>query len=103
VSRSRNIHFAEGVHEVLAKVLADAGLEKKDVDGLAITHALSEAGNVFWTNIVAEALGLSLSRLQLSDIGGASAIGNAPQGNAASFTLRTKFGRERQSRFQYHP
>lgn len=69
--------------EALTQVLARAGLEKKDIDGLAMTHALSEAGNVFWTNIAAEALGLSVSWAQLTDIGGASAIGNVARAAAA--------------------
>jgi len=64
--------------EVLTEVLANAGLTKSDVDGLAVTHALSEAGDVFWTNIVAEALGLAPRWSQLADIGGASAMGNFP-------------------------
>lgn len=69
--------------EVLTEVLAKAGLTKLDVDGLAVTHALSEAGNVFWTNIVAEALGLAPRWAQLTDIGGASAMGNVARAAAA--------------------
>ena len=69
--------------DVLTEALANAGLAKSDVDGLAVTHALSEAGNVFWTNIVAEALGLAPRWSQLTDIGGASAMGNVARAAAA--------------------
>jgi acetyl-CoA acetyltransferase len=69
--------------EVLEQALDRAGLEKKDVDGLASTLALSEAGNPFWTNLVAESLGLSASWTQLTDLGGASAIGNVARAAAA--------------------
>jgi acetyl-CoA acetyltransferase len=69
--------------EVLTRVLAHAGLTKQDVDGLAMTVALAEAGNPFWTNLAAEALGLSPSWTQLTDLGGASAIANVARAAAA--------------------
>ena len=69
--------------EVLTTVLDRAGLAKSDVDGLAMTVALSEAGNPFWTNLAAEALGLSASWCQLTDLGGASAVANVARAAAA--------------------
>jgi len=69
--------------DVLDQALGRAGLEKKDVDGFASTLAMSEAGNPFWTNLVAESLGLSTSWTQLTDLGGASAIGNVARAAAA--------------------
>ncbi len=69
--------------EVLGRVLERSGLERADIDGLAMTVSLAEAGNPFWTNIAAEALGLTVSWCQLSDIGGASAVGNVARAAAA--------------------
>ena len=56
--------------DVLTQVLERAGFGKQDIDGLAMSVALSEAGNPFWTNLVAETLGLSLSWTQVTDLGG---------------------------------
>jgi acetyl-CoA acetyltransferase len=69
--------------EVLTQVLNRAGLGKLDIDGLAMSVALSEAGNPFWSNLAAEALGLSLTWTQVTDLGGASAIGNVARAAAA--------------------
>jgi acetyl-CoA acetyltransferase len=69
--------------EVLGKVLERSGLERADIDGLAMTVSLAEAGNPFWTNIAAESLGLTLSWCQLTDLGGASAVGNVARAAAA--------------------
>lgn len=69
--------------EVLTQVLQRAGLGKQDIDGLAISVALSEAGNPFWSNLVAEALGLSLSWTQATDLGGASSVANIARAAAA--------------------
>ncbi len=69
--------------EVTEAVVRRAGLTRKDIDGLAMTIALSEAGNPFWTNLAAEALGLSVTWSQATDIGGASAIGNVARAAAA--------------------
>lgn len=69
--------------EVLGRVLKRSGLERTDIDGLAMTMSLAEAGNPFWTNIAAETLGLTVSWCQLTDIGGASVIGNVARAAAA--------------------
>jgi len=69
--------------EVLGQVLERSGLERADIDGLALTVSLAEAGNPFWTNIAAESLGLTLSWCQLTDLGGASAVGNVARAAAA--------------------
>lgn len=72
--------------DVLTDVLARAGLTKRDVDGLAITVAMSEGGNPFWSNLAAEALGLRVSWCQLTDLGGASAVANVARAAAAIHT-----------------
>jgi acetyl-CoA acetyltransferase len=69
--------------EVLAGALAKAGVVRAQVDGLACTQAMSEAGNPFWSNLVAETLGLSTSWCQVTDLGGASNLGNLARAAAA--------------------
>ena len=44
--------------EAMAGALADAGIEKAEIDGFVVTNCMSEAGNPFWSNIVADYLGL---------------------------------------------
>jgi len=61
--------------EVLTQVLERAGFGKQDIDGLAMSVALSEACNPFWTNLVAEALGLSLSWTRVLNAGPSVALG----------------------------
>lgn len=62
--------------EAVAAVLAQTGLERDRIDGFATTLSMSEAGNPFYSNLLAEGLGLSVSWCQATDIGGASAGGN---------------------------
>src|ERR1700755_2544425 len=69
--------------EVFAKALSGTGLERGDVDGLACTLAMSEAGNPFWSNLVAETLGLSPTWCQATDLGGSSNVGNIARAAAA--------------------
>ena len=62
--------------------------ERRDIDGLATTLANSEAGNAFWTSVICETLGLSVSWAQATDIGGCSVTGNVAQaGNFAMVQL----------------
>lgn len=58
----------------MAGALADAGVEKAEIDGFVVTNAMSEAGNPFWSNIVADYLGLELDWCQGIDVGGASFV-----------------------------
>lgn len=62
--------------EVLAQLFATTGLSPRDVDGLAVNVALSEAPHPFWSNALADALGLQLTWLQVTDLGGASPVAN---------------------------
>jgi acetyl-CoA acetyltransferase len=62
--------------EVTEAVLRSSGIDRDRIDGLAATPANSDAYNPFWTSMLADALGLSVSWSQISDIGGASIIGN---------------------------
>lgn len=62
--------------EVVAALLRRAGIERGQIDGFATTLAMSEAGNPFWSNLLAEHLGLQPRWCQSTDLGGASNIGN---------------------------
>jgi len=60
--------------EAMAAALADAGVEKSEIDGFVVANCMSEAGNPFWSNIVADYLGLELDFCQGIDVGGASFV-----------------------------
>lgn len=62
--------------EAVNAVLARTGVERNRIDGFATTLAMSEGGNPFYSNLLAEGLGLSVSWCQATDIGGASSGGN---------------------------
>jgi acetyl-CoA acetyltransferase len=62
--------------EALDALFARTGIERERVDGFATTLSMSEAGNPFWSNLLAEGLGLSIKWCQATDIGGASVVGN---------------------------
>lgn len=62
--------------EAVSALLARTGIERHQIDGFATTLAMSEAGNPFYSSLLAEGLGLSVSWCQVTDIGGASAGGN---------------------------
>lgn len=69
--------------EAFAKALAKAGIDKSEIDGLAVSSCFSEAGNPFHGPSFAEFLGLDLNWCQVSDLGGASASGNIARAAAA--------------------
>src|SRR5207253_4828084 len=62
------------ISEVTRAALADAGLEKKDLDGLLTGWALGEY-SVLWPSVVAEYLQLQPRYLSQIELGGASAAG----------------------------
>ncbi|VTU36534.1 thiolase [Variovorax sp. PBS-H4] len=62
--------------EAVDAVLKQAGIERDRIDGFATTLSMSEGGNPFYSNLLAEGLGLSVSWCQATEIGGASAGGN---------------------------
>src|SRR5262245_56772605 len=69
--------------EVFGTVLENTGIDRARIDGLAATPANSEIHNPFWTVMLADALGLSPAWSQVTDIGGASSIGNIARASAA--------------------
>ncbi len=62
--------------EAVDALLARTGVERSRIDGFATTFAMSEGGNPFYSNLLAEGLGLSVSWCQATDIGGASSGAN---------------------------
>src|SRR5271170_288504 len=59
---------------VAAEAIADAGLEKKDIDGFLVGVPFSDPGMIYPAS-AAEVLGLELRMLNQVDIGGASGAG----------------------------
>lgn len=69
--------------QALESLLHQTGLTSPQVDGLALTLSQAEGGDPFWSNLVAETLGLSLRWSQVTDLGGASAVANVARASAA--------------------
>jgi acetyl-CoA acetyltransferase len=61
--------------EAAAGALTHAGVDKREVDGVAVNSSLTGAGEPFWSNRICDALGLTPRWLQTTDLGGASAVG----------------------------
>jgi acetyl-CoA acetyltransferase len=68
--------------EAAAGALAHAGIEKREIDGLAVNASLTGAGEPFWSNRICDALGLTPRWLQTTDLGGASAVGGVARAAA---------------------
>jgi acetyl-CoA acetyltransferase len=62
--------------EAVNALLARTGIKRDQIDGFATTLAMSEGGNPFYSSLMAEGLGLSVTWCQATDIGGASSGGN---------------------------
>jgi acetyl-CoA acetyltransferase len=77
----RSVYDVAG--EAAAGALAHAGIGKRDVDGVAVNSTLSNTAEPFWSNRVCDALGLVPRWLEMSDIGGASGIGNVARAGLA--------------------
>ena len=72
--------------EVMEQLLNRTGLKNSDIDGLATHMPTAEAGNTFYTNTMADNLGLQPRWTQLSDIGGCSPMGNIARAASAIVT-----------------
>ncbi|MGC1343471.1 MAG: hypothetical protein WA854_14155, partial [Candidatus Binataceae bacterium] len=59
---------------VAAEAIADAGLEKKDIDGFLVGMPFSDPGFIYPAS-AAEVMGLHVRMLNVVDIGGASPAG----------------------------
>lgn len=60
--------------EALAALQQSTGIRLEDIDGLSVTAALSEGTNPFYPAYMCEALGITPTWLNLSGIGGCSAL-----------------------------
>jgi acetyl-CoA acetyltransferase len=69
--------------DVLDQILKQTGIDKKEIDGLAIAETMSETGNPFWGMYMSEMLGLEPDWLQLNGLGGASGIGGIARAASA--------------------
>jgi acetyl-CoA acetyltransferase len=69
--------------EAFAQLLARCHLDKRVVDGLSLSTALSEAPNPFYPVYMCEALGLVPSWLNAGGIGGCSATGGVARAASA--------------------
>lgn len=69
--------------EVLESLIERTGIEKDEIDGLAISSSMTGAGNPFWSQATAEFLGLELDFCQMVDIGGSSPNGAVARAAAA--------------------
>ena len=68
--------------EAFAKLLAHTGVDKDKIDGLSLTAPTSEA-NPFVASYMCEALGLEPAWLNLSALGGCSALGSIARAMSA--------------------
>jgi acetyl-CoA acetyltransferase len=73
VATGRNSYDFAG--DVLNEVSIKYGVDRDDIDGLAVSETMSETGNPFWAQYMADVLGLSPTWLELMGIGGVSGIG----------------------------
>lgn len=69
--------------DVLDQILNQTGIDKKEIDGLAIAETMSETANPFWGMYMCEMLGLEPDWMQLNGLGGASGIGGIARAAAA--------------------
>lgn len=69
--------------EAMAGALAHAGIDKSEIDGMAVSSSFADAGNPFYGPILSAYLGLELDWCQVTDLGGASASGNIARAAAA--------------------
>ncbi len=69
--------------EVLDQILGQTGIEKSQIDGLAVSEAMSETSNPFWSVYMSDMLGLSPAWTQVNGLGGASAIAGIARAAAA--------------------
>ncbi len=69
--------------DVLDQILNQTGIDKKEIDGLAIAETMSETANPFWGMYMCEMLGLEPDWMQLNGMGGASGIGGIARAAAA--------------------
>ena len=60
--------------EAFSALLESTGIEKSEIDGLSVTTAMSEGSNPFFAPYMCDALGIAATWLNLSGLGGSSAV-----------------------------
>jgi acetyl-CoA acetyltransferase len=60
---------------VLDEIIGKYGIDRSEIDGFAVSETMSETGNPFWAQYMADVLGLSPTWLELMGLGGVSSIG----------------------------
>jgi acetyl-CoA acetyltransferase len=81
VATGRNSYDLAG--DVLNEISIKYGVDRDDIDGLAVSETMSETGNPFWAQYMADVLGLSPTWLELMGLGGVSSIGAVARGAMA--------------------
>jgi acetyl-CoA acetyltransferase len=81
--RRSGLSAYELASQVSAELLGKTGLRPADIDGLAVNIPLSECANPFWSNFVADYLGIVPRWLQGVDLGGTSTLANLARAAAA--------------------
>ncbi|MDB5798998.1 MAG: thiolase [Paucimonas sp.] len=69
--------------DVLEQILNQTGIDRSEIDGLAIAETMSETANPFWGMYMCEMLGLEPTWLQLNGLGGGSGIGGIARAASA--------------------
>lgn len=69
--------------EILDQLLERTGTDKGEIDGLILSSSATGAGNIFWSQTMADQLALELDFCQTVDIGGSSPLGALARAAAA--------------------
>jgi acetyl-CoA acetyltransferase len=69
--------------EILDRLLERTGFEKDEIDGLILSSSSTGAGNIFWSQTMADQLALELDFCQTVDIGGSAPLGALARAAAA--------------------
>jgi acetyl-CoA acetyltransferase len=69
--------------EALDQLLQRTGIDKNEIDGLAVAEAMSDTANPFWPAYMADMLGLSPTWLESLGLGGVSSVGGVARAVAA--------------------
>lgn len=69
--------------QILEALLDRTGVEKGEIDGLILSSSATGAGNIFWSQTMADQLALELNFCQTVDIGGSSPLGTVARASAA--------------------
>jgi acetyl-CoA acetyltransferase len=69
--------------EVLDSLLNTTGFDKNEIDGLIVTPSISTAKNEFWSQMLADYLGLQLNFCDKTELGGCSSVASVARAAAA--------------------